>query len=149
MLQQVKDGSQIIDVKSITIPPDHVTDEEIIARIRGGDSNAYGNIMRRYNQRIFRIARSFVTDDAEAMDIVQEAHIKAYSKLDEFRGPSGFAAWLATITRNESLMYLRKHKQEIVMADDEIQSLVSVTTIIDDLLTTLFDGMIYKGNKII
>lgn len=123
MLETANIRPQNINVKAISVPPDHVTDEEILQRIRDGDSDAYGGIMRRYNQRIFRIARSFVTDDAAAMDIVQEAHIKAYSKLDEFRGPSGFAAWLGSIARNESLMYLRKFKKEVVMSDDEIEIL--------------------------
>jgi len=62
-----------------------------------------------------------VTDNAASVDIVQEAYIKAYYKLDEFRGSSGFLTWLATITRNEALMYLRKHKREVYM-DDEVIS---------------------------
>jgi len=108
-------------VKKITVPAKEVSDEYIIQCIRNGDIDAYGRIMRRYNQRIYRVARSIVTDDAAAMDIVQEAHIKAYTRLDSYRGGSGFFAWLAVITRNEALMYLRKNKKEISMQDDEIQ----------------------------
>ena len=121
MLLQALTAAQAKKVKAITIPSSEVSDEAIIKRINDGEIDAYGSIMRRYNQKLFRIARSIVSDDAAAMDIVQEAHIKAYTKLDDFHGPSGFPVWLATITRNEALMYLRKHKKEVPMDDDEIQ----------------------------
>ena len=113
--------SQIVKVKAIKVPSADISDEVIIKRIKEGDIDAYGSIMRRYNQRLFRVARSFVSDDAAAMDIVQEAHIKAYTKLSDFKGPTGFPVWLATITRNEALMYLRKHKKEVFMPDDELE----------------------------
>ena len=113
--------TETVNLKQIVLPPANIADNDIIARILAGDKNAYGGIMRRYNQRMYRIARSIVTDDAAAMDIVQEAHIKAYTKLDDFSDSSKFFSWLATITRNEAFMYLRKHKREISMADDVIQ----------------------------
>lgn len=108
-------------VKNIPVPSSSLSDEKIIQRIKEGDVDAYGSIMRRYNQRVYRIARSIVTDDAAAMDIVQEAHIKAFTKLKSFRGDTGFFAWLAAITRNEALMYIRKYKREVSMQDDEIE----------------------------
>jgi RNA polymerase sigma-70 factor (ECF subfamily) len=111
---------ELRNVKRIAIPDSNISDTDIIKRIKAGDVDAYGSIMRRYNQRIYRIARSFVTDDAAAMNIVQEAHIKAYMKIDSFRGPTGFFAWLASITRNEALMYLRKHKREVTMEENEL-----------------------------
>ena len=113
--------TKTVNVEQIVSLPSNVSDKDIIARIKAGEKDAYGGILRRYNQRMFRIARSIVTDDALAMDIVQEAHIKAYTKLDEFRGATKFFPWLATITRNEAFMYLRKYKREVTMADDVIQ----------------------------
>jgi RNA polymerase sigma-70 factor (ECF subfamily) len=111
--------SHKINVNAIVTPVTRLSDNAIIERIKAGDSNAYASIMRRYNQQLFRVARSFVTDNAAAMDVVQEAHIKAYTKLADFRGSSSFFAWLASITRNEALMYLRKHKKEVRMSGDE------------------------------
>lgn len=119
MLQIALTETQARSISHIAVPPSNISDNDIIQRIKEGDKDAYGNIMRRYNQRLFRIVRSFVTDDAAAMDIVQETHIKAYTKLDTFRGPTGFLTWLATIARNEALMYLRKHKREVAMSNDE------------------------------
>ncbi len=121
MLQTAQIKAKAIKTKKTTLSSDNVTDKDIIARIKAGDDNAYGDIIRRYNQRMFRVARSIVTDDAAAMDIVQEAHIKAYTKLNEFRGSIQFFSWLATITRNEAFMYLRKYKREVSMTDDVIQ----------------------------
>ncbi len=121
MLQTTQIKTKAINIDQINFSSSHVSDTDIIARIKAGDSNAYGNIIKRYNQRMFRIARSIVTDDAAAMDIVQEAHIKAYTKLNEFRGSIQFFSWLATITRNEAFIYLRKYKREVSMTDDIIQ----------------------------
>ena len=122
-MQLVTNAYQDINVKAIVMPHHDTTDEDIITRIKGGDINAYGSIMRRYNQRMFRIARSIVANDAAAMDCVQEAHIKAYTRLHEFHGPNCFFSWLARITRNESLMFLRKYKKEVSMPEDDQQSL--------------------------
>jgi len=104
-------------LRSIIVPDDSVSDISLVNKVISGDVNAYGNIMRRYNQRMFRIARSIVTNDAEAMDVVQEAHIKAFTKISDFRGPSGFFSWLAMITHNEGLMRIRKTKREVLFVD--------------------------------
>jgi RNA polymerase sigma-70 factor (ECF subfamily) len=119
MLERLTE-TQLANAKSIVVPDSQLSDDDIVKRIKAGDVDAYGSIMRRYNQRIYRIARSFVTDDAAAMNIVQEAHIKAYTKIDSFRGSTKFFSWLASITRNEALMYLRKHKREVSMEEDDI-----------------------------
>jgi RNA polymerase sigma-70 factor (ECF subfamily) len=120
MLQALTE-TQAIKVKCFAVPPSSLSDDEIVKRIKQGDVDAYASIMRRYNQRMYRIARSIVTDDAAAMDIVQEAHIKAYTKLDSYRGETNFFAWLAAITRNEALMFIRKYKREVSMQDDKMQ----------------------------
>jgi len=117
-----------IDVHGIHVPPASVSDESLIGQVKQGDVNAYGCIMRRYNQRLYRVARCIVKNDADALDVVQEAHIKAYTKINEFRGESRFASWLAAITRNEALMYLRKTSKELAMPKNE-------TDIIDISLT--------------
>jgi len=118
LAQLTTDQKQLVE--KIKVPLDSVSDEEIVVHIHQGNPDAYGSIMRRYNQRMFRIARSIVTNDASAMDVVQESHIKAFTKLADFKGPSTFLAWLYTITRNEALMFLRKHKREVTMSNDEI-----------------------------
>jgi hypothetical protein len=67
------------------------TDQEIVARIRGGDTALYEVLMRRYNQRLFRIARSILKDDSEAEDVMQEAYVRAYAFLHQFDGRAQFS----------------------------------------------------------
>jgi RNA polymerase sigma-70 factor (ECF subfamily) len=89
------------------------TDTELIARIRAGDVVAFELVMRRYNRRLFRIARSILKDPFEAEDALQEAYLKAYANLGTFHGPDGFSAWLGRIVSNEALGRLR-HRGRIV-----------------------------------
>ena len=127
MTQHVITNNKKFRSQDIGVPDMSITDEQLIETIRTKGFIAYGSIVRRYNQRMFRVARSIVTDDATAMDIVQEAHIKAYTKIESFQGKGSFAAWIASITRNEALMYIRKNKKEVTMGEEE-QSIVESLT---------------------
>jgi RNA polymerase sigma-70 factor (ECF subfamily) len=84
------------------------SDETLIARIRAGDASAYEPIMRRYNRRLFRITRSILSDGDDAQDAMQEAYVRSFTKLDEFRPPGHFGAWLTRIAVNEALMIKRR-----------------------------------------
>ena len=83
------------------------SDTEIIRRVLAGDSASFELIMRRYNRRLFRIARSVLRNDADAEDVVQDAYIRAYEHLAGFEGTGAFSAWLAKIALNEALGRLR------------------------------------------
>lgn len=79
-----------------------ISDLEIIEKILNGEKEIFELIMRRYNQRMYRIARAIVKDDDIAEDVVQEAYIKAYIHLKDFKGNSTFSTWLTRILINES-----------------------------------------------
>ena len=66
------------------IRPESLTDEEVVRRVRGGEAALYEVIMRRYNQRLYRIARAILHSDAEAEDVMQDAYVRAYEHLDQF-----------------------------------------------------------------
>lgn len=83
-------------------------DAQLVAQIRDGQTALFELVMRRYNRRLFRIARGILRDDAEAEDCVQEAYIRAWFALAQFRGPAGFASWLCRIATNEALMRRRR-----------------------------------------
>lgn len=85
-----------------------MTDSELAARIQGGELGLFELVMRRYNQRLFRIARSILRDDGEAEEAVQETYIRAYQHLDELRGPQGFGSWLCRIVTTQALMRIRR-----------------------------------------
>jgi RNA polymerase sigma-70 factor, ECF subfamily len=87
---------------------DQLSDEELVQRIRNGDTALYEAVMRRYNQRIYRIARSILRNDAEAEDVMQEAYVRAYQHLADFAGEAKFSTWLTKIAINESLGRLRR-----------------------------------------
>ena len=72
-------------------------DEVAIAAVRAGDRAAFEWIMRRHNQRAFRIARSILRSDAEAEDAIQDAYLSAYIHLNDFRGQGRFSSWLYRI----------------------------------------------------
>jgi RNA polymerase sigma-70 factor (ECF subfamily) len=87
------------------------TDEEIIREVLGGRKRAFEVIMRKYNQRLYRISMSIVGDSEEAEDILQAGYLNAYEHLAEFSFRSGFGTWLTKIVINESLQTLRKRKR--------------------------------------
>jgi len=79
------------------------SDDEVIRRVLGGDTAAYELLMRRYNQRVYRIIRSILRDDSESEDVMQEAYVRAYQHLSEFEHRSSFATWLGRIAIHEAL----------------------------------------------
>jgi RNA polymerase sigma-70 factor (ECF subfamily) len=90
------------------------TDEaELIARARRKDGTAIALIIRQHNQRLYRIARSILRDDAEAEDALQEAYIRAFTSLESFRKDSRLGTWLARIVMNEALGRLRRRKPTV------------------------------------
>ena len=74
----------------------------LIARIVSGEKELYARLMRRYNQRIFRVVRAIIRNDDEAEDIVQHAYMVAYRKLETFRGESTFSTWITRISIHEA-----------------------------------------------
>jgi len=117
---------------STTKAPDELPDTEMIARIAAGDCTAFTSLMRRYNQKLYRTARSILRDDAEAEDAVQEAYLIAYRSLPGFRGDATLSTWLVRIAVNESLGRLRKRKREAEIirlgyGDEEEGSALEVT----------------------
>ena len=83
-------------------------DEELVRLIRGGDFALYELLMRRYNQRIYRIARAILKNDTEAEDVMQEAYVRAWQHLGEFAGRSKFSTWLTKIAVYEALARVRR-----------------------------------------
>ena len=77
-------------------------DTEIARLIAFGDRGAFELLMRRYNQTLYRTARSILKDDAEAEDAVQEAYMLAYRAMGAFRGEAKLSTWLIRIVANET-----------------------------------------------
>src|SRR5262245_51794654 len=104
--------------KQETITAELISDNEIIHRVLHGEKDLYAMIVRRYNQRLYRVAMSIVNDDSEAEDIMQTAYIKAYENLSQFAFRAVFSTWLTRILINESLLRLKKRKRSFTTNDD-------------------------------
>jgi RNA polymerase sigma-70 factor (ECF subfamily) len=91
---------------------DEPDDAELVERARRRDSEAFRLIMRRHNRRLYRIARAVLRNDGEAEDVVQEAYVRAFTHLAEFRGDASLATWLSRIALNEALGRIRRRRGE-------------------------------------
>ena len=95
------------------------TDQEIVDRVKAGDTALYEIIMRRYNQRLYRVARAILRDDAESEDVMQDAYVRAYQHLDQFAGRAPFSTWLTRIAVHEALARARLRKRNPQLDDTE------------------------------
>ena len=95
-------------------------------RVRAGERELYEVLMRRYNQRVYRVARAIVRDDREAEDVVQDAYVRAYTNLDAFAGRATFATWLTKIAVHEALARA-KRRGRFVDIEDAMPKLASDT----------------------
>lgn len=85
----------------------------LVAQVLAGDQDAFRQLMQRSNQRLFRVARAVVKDEAEAEDVVQEAYMRAYEKLGRFRGDASLSTWLTRIVLNEANGRLRRRRPQV------------------------------------
>ncbi|MFL6261212.1 MAG: RNA polymerase sigma factor [Thermoanaerobaculia bacterium] len=91
--------------------PTTLSDEEAVTRVLAGDTSLFEILMRRYNQRLFRVARGILADDAEAEDVVQEAWLRAFRELAGFRGEARFSTWLTRIACHEALARANRRRR--------------------------------------
>jgi RNA polymerase sigma-70 factor (ECF subfamily) len=88
-------------------------DDELLARARQKDREAIRLIIRLHNRRLYRIARSIVRDDADAEDVLQEAYVRAFTAIGQFRGEARVSTWLARIVINEALGCIRRRRPAV------------------------------------
>src|SRR5262249_9779992 len=85
-----------------------LSDDDVVTRILAGDTSLYEVLMRRYNQRLYRVSRAIVKDDAEAEDVMQHAYVEGYLHLSQFAGRAAFSTWLTKIAVYEALGRVRR-----------------------------------------
>jgi RNA polymerase sigma-70 factor, ECF subfamily len=95
------------------------TDQEVVERVKAGDTALYEIIMRRYNQRLYRITRAILRDSSEAEDVMQDAYVRAYQYLHQYAGDALFSIWLTRIAVHEALRRLRLRKRNQQLEDFE------------------------------
>lgn len=97
-----------------------LTDEELINEVKAGNKEYFSEIIKRYNQKLFRIAAGYGILDDDRDEVLQLSYIAAYEKLNQFRGEAKFSTWLIRILINECLMIKRRKGKTINLSEEEI-----------------------------
>ncbi|HEV8629363.1 MAG TPA: RNA polymerase sigma factor [Thermoanaerobaculia bacterium] len=93
-----------------------LADDEVVARVRDGDAPLFEVLMRRYNQRLYRLVRPLLGDDDEAADVLQEAWVRAYQHLDQFAGRARFSTWVSKIAIYQAYARTRARRRLVPVA---------------------------------
>jgi RNA polymerase sigma-70 factor (ECF subfamily) len=94
-------------------PADLGDEQTLIARIRNGETSLFATLVKPYERRVYMTALALLRNQADAEDVAQEAILKAFTHLNQFRGESRFSTWLIQITVNEARMRQRKQHAEL------------------------------------
>jgi len=114
------------------IPIMKQNEQAIINQILDGDAAAYGELIDRYKEGLYRHCFQFVRDEATAEDIAQEAFISAYTHLDRYDSTYRFSTWLYKIGTNLALQFMRRHQPRL-LEDGEIDLVISSLPATDQL----------------
>jgi RNA polymerase sigma-70 factor, ECF subfamily len=90
------------------ISQEPLSDDEVVARVLAGETSIFEIVMRRYNQRLYRVARAILRNDGEGEDVMQDAYVRAYEHLHQFAGRAKFSTWLTRIAVHEALARQRR-----------------------------------------
>lgn len=98
---------------------DKVTDQALVERVQQGDKQAFNVLVLKYQQKVANVLIRYIRDPDEVLDVTQEAFIKAYRALPNFRGDSAFYTWLYRIAVNTAKNYLTARKRRPPQDDIE------------------------------
>jgi RNA polymerase sigma-70 factor (ECF subfamily) len=104
--------------------PTHLANEaELVRDAQAGNTAAFSTLVRQYDRYIYRLALNITGNKEDAEDVLQEALLKAYTRLGQFQGGSRFYTWLVRIAVNEALMKLRRRtpEQKEISLDEPVQ----------------------------
>jgi len=101
--------------------PGKITDRELVGRVKKGDKGAFDLLVLKYQHKIVKLVMRYVRDPSEAMDVAQEAFLKAYRAMATFRGDSAFYTWLYRIAINTAKNHLVAAKRRPVDFELDLQ----------------------------
>ncbi len=113
------------------------TDEALVAAARGGDDDAFAELVGRHKRRVFGTAARFARDNHQLDDIAQEVFVRAFRNLGKFRAEAPFAHWLARITVSACYDFLRKERR--------VREQVSLDAVVLDLRDAGIDAALAAG----
>ena len=117
-----------------TGPVEADDDAALVGRVAHGDRSAFESLMRRYNRRLFRLARATLGNDAEAEDALQDAYLRIYRSIGGFRGEAALATWLSRLVLNECLARRRRdrRRENVIPWVSTEDNMTTVTSVTDD-----------------
>ena len=105
-----------------SLPPECYNDTELIERFQQGDTAAFDTLFTRYQKRTYRLVQRFISNREDALDLTQDAFIRAYQGLGDFKSQCQFYSWLYRITVNLCIDFLRKKSRSEVLLYDSDES---------------------------
>lgn len=105
---------------------ENVTDQELVKRVQRGDKKAFDLLVIKYQQRIVNLVSRFVRNPADAVDVTQDAFIKAYRALPNFRGESAFYTWMYRIAVNTAKNFLAVQSRRPQDLDQDIADIEQI-----------------------
>src|SRR5918911_174909 len=97
-------------------------DSELVRKARQGDASAFELLIKRYDRRLYRVARSVLRDSSEAEDVVQETFVQAFTHLADLRNDASFSTWLTRIAANDAIRRFRQRRGTSGLAElDHLQ----------------------------
>lgn len=98
---------------------EHIVDQALVERVQRGDKAAFDALVRKYQHRVTKLISRYMRDPVEVQDVAQEAFIKAYRALPNFRGDSAFYTWMYRIAINTAKNYLVARGRRLPTTDIE------------------------------
>jgi RNA polymerase sigma-70 factor (ECF subfamily) len=98
----------MVSPREVATIQEPLSDEAVVTRVLAGETGMFEIVMRRHNQRLYRVARAILRNDGEAEDVMQDAYVRAYEHLGQFAGRAKFSTWLTRIAVHEALA--RQHR---------------------------------------
>jgi len=130
-----------------TALPGQIPDEEIIREIQNGATRPFEIIIRRYNQKLYRIGMSILNNDAEAEDAMQSAYIHAYEHLHQFEKRAAFGTWLTRIMINECYAIRRKQqaeKEKLQLSNNDTSMNTPANVLVNKELNAILENAIAR-----
>jgi RNA polymerase sigma-70 factor (ECF subfamily) len=114
-----------------------MSDEELLSLFENPETrrNAFNQLVRKYQQKVYWLVRKMVVDHDDANDITQDVFIKAWTALENFRGDSKFYTWLYRIASNEAINFLNKKRKRFFISINDVESELSEKLEADPLVS--------------
>lgn len=126
-----------------------IKDSEVIKRILSGEKELYEILVRRNNQKLYRVIRSYIKDSSEIEDAMQDTYVKAFTKLYQFKLASTFSTWLIRIGINESLARLKEKGKMYHLNENSANFSNTILEIPDNRQLNPQDKMIRNESKLL